>query len=58
MKSEVLTAASLKIQVFCDVMFCRCECNSRPYEGTQYLLQEGQAIQEEFETSGPRWHSG
>ena len=49
MKSEVLTAGSLKIQVFLDVMDCRCVCSSSPTEGTRYLLQEGQAIQEEFE---------
>jgi hypothetical protein len=52
MKYEVLTAALLKIQVFWDMMLCRCVCSSSPTEGTQHLLHEGQAIQEEFETSG------
>ena len=47
MKFEVLAAASLKIQVFWDAMLSRFECSS-----SQYLLQEGQAIQEKFETSG------
>jgi len=36
----------------CSALLFVCVCSSNPTEGTQYLLQEGQAIQEEFETSG------
>jgi len=43
---EVLSAALLKIQVFRVVQLCRWVNSSRRFEGPEFFLLRGQAVQE------------